>query len=387
MKKVFALALALAMVLSLAAVAFADNSYLKDEDGDVPSLFQVTMNKMFAYDKDEYKPENNYMGEVKTVSFGQTRYFELMNYEPVTQEEYASISKEAPETAFYKLDNGSFKQIEAGDEAATVTKYIYTRVTDSKTVSGLKVTPKWTDGEKYVKSVEIVKKGGAYFVALTTTGSELEGEDLAGKIYLKGTSGTGDNKEKIDHYFDVDLTIEYKTNEKANITLDDTVKKLYVADSKIVYDFEDVDRDEFTVYFVPKNDAKDKSSKNAVASVVADVTNEEEILLFYKVDEVDAVVDAYPDANLDFVALTGKFKKTAEVTLYADEGTYLYKVVDGKVVAMDAEYDEWEEGFLFNTKTLGTYVLSDVELDLDAVTDVTETPEEGTDNPTTGAAA
>ena len=326
MKKVFALALALAMVLSLAAVAFADNSELKDEDGDVVALFQVEEDTLLKYDSDTKEMKD---AEGK-ISFAQTRYFSLVD--------------------------------EDGDP-----------ITDSKSVSGLKVTPKWTDGEKYVKSVEIVKKAGAYYVALTTTGSELDGVDLAGKIYLKGTSGTGDEKTKIDAYFTVDLTIAYPEG-----TVDTSAKKLFVGDSKKVYDLEDVDNDEYTIYFGDE-------VKTAVASAVTDVTNTKKVLLGYKVDDVDAVVDAYPDANIDFVALTGAFKKTAEVTVYADEGTFLYKVVDGKVVPMDAEYDEWEEGFIFNAKTLGTYAISDVELKAAAVV---ETPEEGgSSNPTTGAAA
>ena len=197
--------------------------------------------------------------------------------------------------------------------------------------------------------------------------------DVAGKIYLKGTSGTGDLKEKIDAYFNVDLTVEYPAG-----NVDPEAKKLYVGDSKKVYDLDDVDNDEYTIYF-------GDDTKTAVASAVTDVTNTKDILLGYKVDDVDAVVDAYPDANIDFVQLTANFKKTAEVTIYADEGTYLYKVVDGKVVAMDAEYDEWEEGFIFNAKTLGTYAISDVKL---KAASAVETPGEGTtNNPTTGAAA
>jgi hypothetical protein len=123
--------------------------------------------------------------------------------------------------------------------------------------------------------------------------------------------------------------------------------------------------------------------------VVIDATSEKEVLLGYDTDDVDEIVEAYGDANLDFYALTGTFKKTAEVTIEAAEGSYLYQIVDGKVKAVKAEYDEFEEAFIFNTRTLGTYVVSDIELTA-AADDAVETVVSGTTtsaNPSTGAAA
>ena len=50
---------------------------------------------------------------------------------------------------------------------------------------------------------------------------------------------------------------------------------------------------------------------------------------------------------------------------------------------VDAEYDDYDEGFYLKTKTLGAYVVSDTKL---AVAAATETDATATTNPTTGAA-
>jgi hypothetical protein len=320
MKKAFALSMAAAMVLSMSAMAFAaSNSGLVDEEDGILPVVQVTPNTMYEY-VSANSAGNKMIALDDGVAFGKTIYFALLINEGTEEE---------PD---------------------------YKPATDAKSVSGLKVTPKWSDGASYVSGVEIVKKDGAYYVAVSTKGSSLEEINVTGKIYLKGTVGSGEYKEKVDGYFSVDFNLEYGT-----VTPNGSEKKLFVGDSLKVYDLEDVKYSDYTIYFSP-----DETAKNAVASVVTDVSNIDSILMGYNVDEVDSLTTIYNVANLDFVALTGTFRKTAEVTIYADEGTYLYKFEDGKISAVDAQYDEWEEGFVFNTRTLGTYVISDVKLDVTA---------------------
>ena len=363
MKKVLALVLAVAMVLSLSAVSFAafnSNSELIPDDEDIKGYIDVKQDSASTWSSSKKEMSPLKGTDADMVAYGKTVYFAIL-------------------------------VADTEDGVAT------NPATDSKQVAGLKVTPKWTDGEKFVKSVEIVKKGGNYYVAVATTGSDVDSNDLSGKIYLKGYAGTGSDKHKVDGYFNVDLTLayaKYEVSDKGAVTMaaksyqnedvEDanatvSAKKLFVVDDKVVYDLDDLEEDEYTVYF-------GTDTKSAVASIVVDVNNEDDVLLAYDVDEVEAVADAYPEANLDYVALTGTFKKTGEVTVYADEGTYLYKVVDGKAVAMDAEYDEWEEGFVFKTKTLGTYVISDVELKAAATVTPGTTEGGNTTNPSTGAA-
>ena len=75
-----------------------------------------------------------------------------------------------------------------------------------------------------------------------------------------------------------------------------------------------------------------------------------------------------------------------------DATLFLYEIKDDGTLAevAGAEYDDSDEGFYFRTRTLGSYVVSDMELDLGASDntneDVVVTPVEPT-NPSTGAIA
>ena len=108
----------------------------------------------------------------------------------------------------------------------------------------------------------------------------------------------------------------------------------------------------------------------------------------------------YPEADFEFVELTGDFDKVADVVIPASkDNKFIYEVVDGDLVAVDAEYvkghkfDSGEKvnGYLFTTNELGKYAISDVELDLedediDLDDDTTSAPvEDNKKNPPMGA--
>jgi hypothetical protein len=212
-----------------------------------------------------------------------------------------------------------------------------------------------------------VKEETVYLIAVTTTGSSTSDVAVEGEIYLKGKSGA--DSDKVNGYFSVSFDIAYTATPVA-------ASPLTVAKDDTLYTFDGTyQKESFTIKY------------GTVATVYANTKNEDKIVLGYDLDEIDEIAEAYDEANLDFVALTGSFKKTAEVTIYADEGSYLYQVVDGKLKAVKAEYDEFEEGFVFNAKTLGTYVISDVELDLNAASSVVADDTTVSANPSTGAAA
>ena len=98
---------------------------------------------------------------------------------------------------------------------------------------------------------------------------------------------------------------------------------------------------------------------------------------------------------MDFVTFEGtpSFNKNGTLYIYADKDTYLYEIVDGKLVAVDAEYDEDYEAWKLTTRTLTSYAVSDTKLDTKTTTEDKEegssstgssSTDSGKENPDTG---
>ena len=349
-KKALSLVLALAMALSLGAVAFAYNTDLIDKEdapdaAAVKNINQDTLwvyeknSKWFAYDWAQFGKEDD---EIPFVTFNQTYYFD-----PVDKD---------------------------GD-------IIWADLDNMKSASGIKVTAQWDEGGDYIDSVSMERVDQMWAIKLATKGNSTDPVDVAGRIYLKGTTGSGDNKEKINGYFTVDLTLEY-----LEWDIEEADKEIYVWNMPfnwpVLVDFEDSNRDDMEINFI------EFGGNDEDLTVETDVSSSKKILLGYNRDEIEEVAAAYPAADLDFYNTTGRFRKDSTVTLYADEGTFLYKYEDGKLAKIDAEYDEFDEAFVFTTKKLASYIVSNVELDTSALNTATVAPVDGAaaTNPSTGAA-
>ncbi len=111
--------------------------------------------------------------------------------------------------------------------------------------------------------------------------------------------------------------------------------------------------------------------------------------------EIDKKYNDY-DADLSFYNFKGNrdnFSKTAELFIEAKEDTFIYEIVDGELVAVDAEWVEdykyakanKMDGWVIETKELGYYVVADEELVIEE--EVVEAPvvEDNKANPETGA--
>ena len=97
----------------------------------------------------------------------------------------------------------------------------------------------------------------------------------------------------------------------------------------------------------------------------------------------------YNYANLHFFTFEGEpaFNKTGEMMVYADKDSFIYEVTEDGAKKLNASYDEDFEAWVFKTRKLTSYVVSNVELNEKTVTEdknESSKPESGKDNPDTG---
>ncbi|WP_343252996.1 acid shock protein [Ligaoa zhengdingensis] len=196
---------------------------------------------------------------------------------------------------------------------------------------------------------------------------------------------TKDNFVEDDQALDLIITLNPKktTSKKAEVAVAGTmnygvtedVSKYYTVKSGFV-NFEDID-DDVELYFGDDGDIEfhvnSKSDKT--------------LFLRYNDDEDDAIVEKFGDASLEFHYFEGNkdtFKKEGTLYIPADEGSFIYEIVDGKVTAIEgAKYDDAKEMWTVKTKTLGNYIVSDKELV--AAEGEGETGTDAETNPDTGA--
>lgn len=333
MKKLFAIALTAAMVMSMASVAFAADDKPND-DYKVMGLSEGYQ----KIDDDVMLPDAGSWNE--KIPYGETVYFQLVaqNEEPVTDSDY---------------------------------------------VKSTSIKASWDMNGSAIAKVEIVKKKGSdgeytYYLAITGKDSTTTADtDVSGKITLKKSGKYGfDEFDKT-----IDLTYGYYNNKNDNLVIekDPAIWEFETGEGAEDDEFEFAEWD--GAYFTVDTQGQGK------IVVAADVK--------YNAD----IASKYPTANIDFFNGNGaSFNKIGELFLPADVDTHIYAVnADGTLSAVKATYDEYEEGWRVKTRTLGKYLISDVELktsvptvtpgeDADDTVDGTVEPTVPS-NPSTGARA
>ena len=117
--------------------------------------------------------------------------------------------------------------------------------------------------------------------------------------------------------------------------------------------------------------------------VVVRVYDGDKLYLYNDTDPDKDILKAYADsdAELTFLNFPGDttFNATATLYMYKDEDSFVYELKNGKLVESNAKWSEDDGAWILKARTLGSYVFSDVELD------VTEDVDDTVENPDTGA--
>ena len=377
MKKVLSLVLAVAMIASMATMAFAAdkiatklNSTSYDEKA-TPKIRPV----MNAYGPLAYDSDKKLLEPMSSVQYGKSAYYLLL--------EPASSTLTSAELSNHTMGELGSAKTEA--------------------ISGMKAKEKWEMGSSHVDSVSIVRRridviddtddglddaiGAAvktyysFLVVNVKNSTNTNDVDVIGTVTLNKTSGAKVKDLVLDISLNVFWTENWISNENLEITKDISglkSEKVYAAK----YDCDD----EVDIEF----------ENGAIFTV--DVSGQGKNLLYTDTKYSSTVSSKYPLAELDFWNFGGtKFNRTGSLFLPAtDDFMFIYELKDDGTLAEipNAEYDEYDEGFYIRTRTLGSYVVSDMELitapvvpDVSDVGTTTPTVPVVPTNPSTGAAA
>ena len=339
MKKIFALALAAVMTAGMTTVAFADNEGVYIAPG-------TDFYKLGSDDRAEATSADEFEGGDQLVI-------------PV------SVFEDANKDGEYT----------SGEDQGYLT---YTSDYDRNVV----VRTDWKVGEKLGAEVETgwvnYSKVGSLFtgdsqimsVIITLPENETtKVEDLAGTIRVGRTASAAKKgpEFKLDISFFSDATkISNPDFNGGELTSGKTgIVSFDKEAGEIDIDFEDV------------------------ATYTVDVDGQGKLNLAWNTDFDEDFGAMYNYANLHFFTFEGKpaFNKTGEMMVYADKDSFIYEVTEDGAKELNASYDEDFEAWVFKTRKLTSYVLSDVELNEKTVTEdknESSKPESGKDNPDTG---
>ena len=125
------------------------------------------------------------------------------------------------------------------------------------------------------------------------------------------------------------------------------------------------------------------TTEDSDVDVEVRVYDGDKLYLYNNVDADKDILKAYADSDADITFLNfpgdTTFNATATVYMYKPEDSFVYEVKNGKLVESNAKWDDDYGAFVLKARTLGSYVFSDVELD------VTEDVDDTVENPDTGA--
>lgn len=359
MKKVLATILALTMALGMTTVAMAAS---KTED------IEVVDGQVYTYDSDDKEMTS----VADPLTPGKTYYYLVKNLDPAYNGGKANITTTSA-LGGYKLRN----KVEEGSKAMENVRFVMKAVDK---VDGKPVEDKFGDASSNKYTFIAVAINDSY------TSDEFDVEMKISVIGNKDYRVAGDTSA--DFWFDYGFAYG----------IDDASGNMTVTNDQPIVNFDEIDdSDPITLWF---GDAKTDVRFEVNAK------GQKEMFLRYNDDEVEALTEKYPDATLEFHTFecnNKSFKRVGKLYIPADEielkdgkmgAPYLYEIVNGKITAVEAKYDSYDEEFVISTNKLGSYVVSDTKLKTASTDDKDDdgddnktngTGTSGTGNPDTGA--
>ena len=348
MKKIFALALAAIMTAGMATVAFAAPAEQVvvgyGADGNAYTTFYAinSDNEVKVDGGNAVTAKNNLKG-------GDRIAIPLIVWAPSTDND---TTVEDAEASWYTVNSDYDKKVvvradwKVGEAETSIEKI---KFPDTTTLS--------TSDSKYV-----------YCLVVTMPENNTNKKaDVAGTVQVgRSTSAAKDSigKTKVEFSYYADAT------DNADVSKD------LVKDKTGIVDFSNEDG-EIDINF------------EDVATFTVDVDGQGKLNLAWNTDFDKEFGAKYDYANLSFITFEGtpSFNKNGTLYIYAeDKNTFVYEVTEDGAKAVDAKWNEDSEAWELKTRKLTKYVLSDVELDKQTVTEDTSssTTNGGKDNPDTG---
>ena len=329
MKKLFALAMAAVMAAGMTTVAFADtqNIYVSNWDS---AWYVVGSDNRVDYVTD-VEPEG-----------GDTIAIPMFVWDD-------------------KDDDG---EIDRGEKDSV---FAYTSSYDGKVYiddvwsvgEPAEVTTGWVNFEKVQKQLPwwMDKYGDRQIKCVLITLPENDTnkvEDLAGEIRV-GRSKSAAKKSP----FTFDLELSYY----ADNTLTGTTAR--------PWDGGELISGETGIVSFDKEEGEIDIEFEDVATFTVDISGQGKLNLAWNTSFNKEFGAMYDYANLTFVNFEGtpSFNKNGTLMVYAEPDTFFYEVTEDGAKKVDAEYDEDYEAWVLTTRTLSSYVISDVELTEKTVTD------------------
>lgn len=230
-------------------------------------------------------------------------------------------------------------------------------IAEPDAVKGVSIKTRWENNGDYVASVDLARMkavsgagGYGYFLAVKFISSaEASSTDVIGDITLKKSSGD----YKFETKLDVNLPLRY-----TGVTVSAARDIHVIYDTKYLYDFDGTPGAQDEEFEFTFDDIED-------AYFTVNTIGQGDLILAADGDYNTDITSKHPTADIDFFNGNGaSFNKVGTLFIPADADSFLYEVrSNGALFTVPgAEYDEYDEGFLFKTRTLGTYIVSDEQL-------------------------